>query len=748
MAVYTASKGSRNWPPASSAHRMAEDKKTEKKERIRFECVRCTVLPLPFYPIYFRIKYTPKKAKRQSYVMVNSYNIGDKRKLSKVRTVFNFVALHGKARALSLYRKVLLSRLIEETIIGDLKQQNISRGEKRVFFGIGQEAGPIAICDLLAEKDYLIPSYRGCAHVIGKGMSPAKVMSELMARSDGPLCGTGNPGNFSEPALGIYPNSDTLGNNLGTAVGMGLGAQAKNDKRIVAVFFGDGAATRSPFYGALNLSALWDLPILWVCENNQFSLATSYDRMSKTSVAEKAKSFGMHVEQIDGNDMLDIFGKTSRVIEHIRATGHPAFIELVTYRVIEPSDADSYWYKDEEIIQAWKERDPLQMLQKTLATFRICSRGEMDAISKETAEYISQLFQRIKEKKIPSPNEIERLFSQQQKSSTPETLIPRFEGGSDMDLAEAINSALSDEMNKNSAIILYGEDIGMYGGRRGVTKNLLQRFGGKRIIDTPLNEELFVSIAIGAAQTGLRPIAEFSHAAFLTLALNDIIRAGFWKIINLGKFPLPIILRSTFGSGYDECGEELANSPLLPLYSAKNIRIVMPSNAYQAKGILHTALRTDEVVVFFEHRLLYHHNESIPEGDFTFPLGKGVLARKGKDITIIGYGYLTHLALSAAEELAKSGIDADVLDLVSLKPLDEDLIHASVKKTKRAIILDENTKQEGIFPILYSSIMQSVPQASVSWLGVDARILPFGARASAFLPQTRTIVAAAKNLLL
>lgn len=641
----------------------------------------------------------------------------------------------------SLYERMLMARVLEEKIL-DARGWH-ERGLRRIYYGIGQEAGPVAVAALLQKEDYLIPAYRGIAHVIAKGMPSQRVMAELLGRSAGPLRGLGNPGSFTDIEWGIFPNTDTLGTNFAVALGMGQGALHKNDDRIVCTFFGDGASTRSPLYGSLNASAIWHLPVLWVCENNRYSLATRYEATSETSVVEKARAFGLRAMNVYGNSIGKILPIAADLIDYVRAEKKPALLELETYRIVPASEADPYAYKNEKEWNAWKAQDPLKIFSEALAASRVFSPKELEEIRERVEREARRINGAALREPVLEEREIRAAYAVRERGNAAAPNLP-VRPRSQKSFVAALRDALSHEMEKDPSLCVFGEDVASYGGRRGVTRGLLEAFGPRRVIDTPLNEELFVGMAIGAAQAGLRPVAEFSHAAFLMLAASDIHRMGFWDRVNLGKFKLPIVLRAAFGSGYEEYGEELALSAVSAFLNWKGIRMVAPSDAFQAKGLLTAALRSDTPTIFLEHRLLYKTEAAVPENEYVLPLGRGMITRPGNDVTVIAYGYLTHLAREAAEELQrKGGPDVEVVDLVSLKPLDAPLITASASKTKRVLILDEEPAgTAGLSAALFTLIKTAVPEARISFLGAEETPLPFGKRALAFLPDTEKIIAA------
>ncbi|MFY9462435.1 MAG: transketolase C-terminal domain-containing protein [Candidatus Sungiibacteriota bacterium] len=282
-------------------------------------------------------------------------------------------------------------------------------------------------------------------------------------------------------------------------------------------------------------------------------------------------------------------------------------------------------------------------------------------------------------------------------------------------LSQALNESFFEEMERNERILILGEDIGSFGGRSKVTKGLLKKFGKERVRDTPLNEELFVSIAIGAAQAGLRPVVEFAHGTLLTLATSDIFRMGIWRWICADRFSLPIVIRVKVGG---MAGPELATSLLSVFINLMGITIVAPSTPYQAKGLLKFSLRSNKPIIFLENVWLYPKTGNVPSDDYLYPIGVGEFRKKGKDVSIITYSALNDLAGEVAEELTRERISVEILDLVSLKPLDLEKIIETAQKTKKVIILgDEPTGPGGLFAHIYIHIKERLPDTTIRFFG-------------------------------
>lgn len=299
----------------------------------------------------------------------------------------------GKDIIKKIYINLLTARFFENKAILLFTQGKI---KKWCLSGIGQEAGPTVISTLLHADDWIIPPYRGYAHVISKGLPLESLAAELLGKTAGPVGGRGNPGNYISPEIGIFANSDILGNNFPTAVGMAYAKKYLKDTGIIVSYFGDGTATRSVLYGSLNLSVIWNLPILWVCENNQYSVSTKVSQMTKTSFAAKAKGFGLRSEEVDGNDITLIIPKVHKLIEYVRNTKKPAFLELLTYRVASHDlvVATSNWYQNPAEQERWRNRDPLLMAKSKLLSLHIFSKPELEELQKTAKQEVDESFRK------------------------------------------------------------------------------------------------------------------------------------------------------------------------------------------------------------------------------------------------------------------------------------------------------------------------------------------------------------------
>lgn len=312
-------------------------------------------------------------------------------------------------------------------------------------------------------------------------------------------------------------------------------------------------------------------------------------------------------------------------------------------------------------------------------------------------------------------------------------------------ISEALNEGLREEMEKDDKIFIMGEDIAAFGGRMKVTKGLLEKFGKLRVMDTPINEEIFISVAMGAAQVGLKPIVEFSHTTLAAISANDIFRAGLWKWICGNRFSLPIIIRINVSRG---AGPEMSTSIISMFLNLMGIDIVAPSTPFQAKGILKSAIRGTKPIIILEDGIMYDKKGEVPAEDYVFPIGRGELRREGKDISIITYCGFSDLALSAADELAKNGISAEIIDLVSLKPLDTEKIIETARKTKKVLLMvDESPLYSALCDKIYFLIKEALPDVKIVFLGTKNLPVPFAHFGKIIFPKVEDIINSVKSIL-
>jgi len=471
--------------------------------------------------------------------------------------------------------------------------------------------------------------------------------------------------------------------------------------RAVLCFFGDGASNTGNFHESLNMASAWKLPVIYIVENNMYGMSVPFETVSPVpDVAARAAAYDMPGVVVDGMDPLAVYEAVSAALERARRGDGPSLIECKTYRWYGHSRSDPRKYRSREEEQHWRERDPIVTFGRRLLEAGIATQEELDAIEARAEAAVEKATQFALASPMPDPAELEEdvyvltpvspsAIEAERKlaarTRTDETMRKQY-------YWEAIRDALAEEMERDPRVFVMGEDVGLYGGAYGATRGLYERFGGERVRDTPISEALIGGAAVGAAMTGLRPVAEIMYIDFTPLAMDQIANQGAKnRYMFGGKTRVPMVVRTEGGAGRSIAAHHSQSLEALWTHFP-GIYVVMPSTPYDAKGLLKTVIRDDNPVMFIEHKMLYGLQGPVPEGDFTIPLGLADVKREGSDVSIITYSRMVHRALEAAAKLAEDGISVEVVDLRSLKPLDMDTVAASVRKTGRVVGVTEAYK--------------------------------------------------------
>ena len=486
---------------------------------------------------------------------------------------------------------------------------------------------------------------------------------------------------------------------------------------VVACFFGDGAVAEGAFHEGVNLAAIWDLPVIFVCENNLYGASTRIDKVMRVpSVADRAASYGIRGETVDGNDVLAVHEATRRAADDCREGEGPVLLELLTYRRTGHSRRDACHYQPKDEREAWALRDPIERFAKVLMENGQMAEGEVEAIRARIQQDFQAAVSQAREQPLPT---LADLTTDVLADAKDETLTPLEGPTRRLSIAEALREGIAEEMRRDPSVFCIGEDIAVPGGWGGaftVTLGLEAEFPG-RMLDTPIAELGFFGAAAGAAMMGMRPIADVQYGDFLFLAMDQIVNnAAKLRYMSGGEIAVPLVMRAPIGA----TGRGSQHAQSLERYFAgvPGIKVVAVSNAYDAKGILKAAVRDDNPVLIFEHKLLYGSKgaraepgaldatSDIPEGDYLVPLGKAAVRREGAHVTVLGWLLMLHYSLQAAERLAAEGIDVEVIDVRSLSPIDYETIGASVRKTGRVVIVEEGPKTGGVSAEIAAGIME------------------------------------------
>ena len=574
----------------------------------------------------------------------------------------------------------------------ELFNEGVVKGTAHSY--MGEEAIAAGVCAALTEKDYIASYHRGHGHCIAKGASVDRMMAELMGRETGYCRGLGGSMHIADMNLNILGANGIVGAAMPLAVGAGLASRLRKEGQVSIAFFGDGANNQGVFHESLNLASVWKLPVIFVCENNQYALSTSYRQTTAVErVAMRAPAYDIPGITIDGNDATEVFLVVSEAIERARAGDGPTLIEAMTYRWGQHSmRANLRDPRPDDEFEDWKARDPIVVMEKNL--------DEADAVSGERLEEIGEAVASELEAAVTfgtgSPEPSVQTMRQAVYAPHAQPVEPGPGEGREISFVEALNEAIRGEMERDEAVFLMGEDVGLTGGIFQVSKGLIEAFGEERVRDTPISEASFVGCGVGAAIAGMRPIVEIQIFDFVALTMDMLVnQAAKFRFMLGGKPNVPLVVRGPQGGGIRLAAQH-SQSLEAWFTHVPGLVVMAPSTPYDAKGLLVSAIRDDNPVIFLESKMLYLGQPGpVPEEHYAIPIGKADIKREGGDVTLVATASMVPRALSAATVLEREGIDVEVVDPRTLKPLDEEAIVASVRKTNRLAVVHEAWRNGG-----------------------------------------------------
>ena len=644
----------------------------------------------------------------------------------------------------ALLKTMLTIRRFEQRTI-ELFNEGVVKGT--AHSSIGQEAIAAGACRALLPSDFLITHHRGHGHTIAKGASLPRMMAELMGRVDGYCGGLGGSMHIADLSLNILGANGIVGAGMGLGMGAALAARQRGGTDAGIAFFGDGAANEGIFHEALNMAAIWKLPIIFFCENNQYGLSTvSADVTAGGSIAARSAGYNVPGEIIDGNDVEQVYEAVAEAVSRARAGEGPTLIEAMTYRWGDHSmRANLPRYRSQNEEESWKASDPIARCVRFLEAAEALAKSDHEAL---VAEVEHEIEAAVDAGKASAEPDFENLRGAVLAPLQPAEVEPAA-GTRAITYLQAINEAMVQEMERDGRVFVIGEDVGRIGGIFGATRGLIERFGKERVLDAPIAEQAIASAAVGAAIAGQRPIVEIQIFDFVTLMMDMIVnQAAKARFMLGGKSTVPIVFRGPQGGGIRLAAQ---HSQSLEAWFAHvpGLIVLAPSTPYDAKGLLTAAIRDDNPVIFLEHKLLYLGQPSaVPERPYAVPIGKADIKRAGTDVTVIATMSMVAEALKAADQLAREDISAEVIDPRTLRPLDIDTIVTSIRKTHRCVIVHEGWKTGGLGGEISAQIMEQ----AFDWLDAPvARVcnpdlpMPYNDRLErAVIPSAREIVEAVK----
>ena len=614
----------------------------------------------------------------------------------------------------------------------------------------GEEAVAVGVMAAIRPADRVVATYREHGHALARGVAMESALAEMYGKATGCSGGRGGSMHLFDAETNFYGGNAIVGGGLPLAVGLALGDRMQATDNVTVCFFGEGAVAEGAFHEAMNLAALWSLPVLFVCENNLYAMGSAVARVqAATDFTARAASYGMKAEAVDGMDVVAVEAAALRAVTAMRAAPHPHFLECRTFRFRPHSMFDAELYRDKAEVAEWRKLDPIARFQSWLLDNGLIHPEEVTAIETEVEAQIGNAVAAADQAPWEPVADLARHVLAETRPAPPEPIPPNTMV--ETTYREAVRAAITEAMLRDQRVFLMGEDVGAYGGCYAVSKGMLAEFGPERIRDTPLSEAGFTGAGIGAAMAGMRPIVEIMTANFSLLALDQILNtAATIRHMSGGQFGVPVVIRMATGAGRQLAAQH-SHSFEGWLAHIPGLRILAPATLEDARGMLWTALQDPDPVLIFEHVMLYNRGGMLAANAGAVDIDHAAIRRAGRDVTLITYGGSLWKTLEAADLLAAEGIEAEVIDLRVLRPLDDATILGSVARTRRAVVVDEGWRSGSLSAEIAARIMEQgfyhldAPVGRVCSAEVP---VPYPKHLEdAALPQVAGIVAAARAAL-
>jgi 2-oxoisovalerate dehydrogenase E1 component len=622
-------------------------------------------------------------------------------------------------RLRELHRALLLPRLIEEKMLLLLRQGRLSKW----FSGIGQEAIAVGVVSALEPDDWIVPLHRNLGVFTGRGLELGRLFRQLFGKADGFTNGRDRTFHFGAIEHHIVGMISHLGAMLPVADGLALAARLRGTKRVAAAFIGDGATSEGDFHEAVNLAAVWKLPVLFVIENNLYGLSTPVaEQYAAQALADRGIGYGIPGLVVDGNDVLAVYRAIKRAADRARRGDGPTLLEFKTFRMRGHEEASGTAYVPPRLFEEWARKDPIARFEAVLREAGLLDEAERERLRAELKARIDA----VAEEALAAPEpqstperEVADVYAPSQVSADEPTAEER-QNAPERRYVDAISDGLRAAMRRNENAILMGQDIAEYGGVFKVTEGFVEEFGKDRVRNTPLIESGAIGAALGLALDGFVPMVEMQFGDFISCGFNQIVNNVAKTRYRWGA-AVPMVIRAPVGGGTG-AGPFHSQNVESWFTSVAGLKVVAPATPYDAKGLLIAAFEDGNPVLYLEHKLLYRSARGkVPEVPYTIPLGRAHVARPGRDCTIVTYGVGVLWALEAAGALAAEGREVEVVDLRTLLPWDVDAVLASVKKTSRVLVLHEAPLTGGFG----GEVAATVAQAAFEWL--DAPVVRLAA---------------------
>jgi 2-oxoisovalerate dehydrogenase E1 component len=616
------------------------------------------------------------------------------------------------------FHYILLGRQI------DYRFQVLNRQGRAPFIisCAGHEAAQIGVGWPLKPKyDWIAPYYRDVVLCLRMGMTPLDLMLSVLAKASDPASGgKQTPGHFSDSRLNITSGGSPVATQMVRGAGVAYAMKMDGTDKVLLTCYGEGAGAEGDAHEAFNFAAVYKLPEIFVCENNGFAISTPFRKEYAIDyVAQRASGYGFPGVTVDGRDPVTCYAVSKEAIARARGGGGPTLIECLVDRLgAHSSEDDQRRYRTQDEIDTLAENDCLERFKKRLVEEGVLTAKQVSEFEESVREEVTAATKQGMEAPDPAP---EDALTNVYAIEAPKAIAPA--AGletEEMNMVAALRSALTEEMERDSRVMVMGEDVGTKGGVFLVTDGLRAKFGEARVIDTPLAESSIAGVALGLAIAGKRPVAEMQFTDFAHMAFNSITNEiAKYRYRSDGDWSVPLVVRAPMG-GHAH-GALYHSQSIEARFATPGLKIVIPSSPYEAKGLLLAAIRDPDPVLFFEHKRLYRmFKEAVPKGEYLIPLQVARTAREGTDISVFCYGLMVHYAMEAARALEADGVSVEIIDLRTVYPLDKEAIIASARKTGKCLVLYEDN-----FSVSVGSEVAALI-ADEAWRWLDAPVKRFG----------------------
>lgn len=587
------------------------------------------------------------------------------------------------SQLINLYKQILLPRLIEEKMLILLRQNKISKW----FSGIGQEAISVASAAALQNDEYILPMHRNLGVFTTREIPLSRLFSQFQGKMQGFTKGRDRSFHFGTNEFHIVGMISHLGPQLGVADGIALANKLSGANKATLVFSGDGGSSEGDFHEALNVAAVWDLPVIFMIENNGYGLSTpSNEQFKFKNFVDKGPGYGMEAIKVDGNNILDVYHAVDTAAKKMRKNPKPILIEAMTFRMRGHEEASGTKYVPQELFDKWAKKDPVDNYEQFLLKEKIISQPEIDELRASIKADINKGLKLAGEDVYPEVNteqQVTDLFLPHDSKS----IAPKSDKKSSKRYVDAISDGLKQSFEKYPELVIMGQDVADYGGVFKITEGFIDQFGKDRIRNTPLCESAIIGIGLGMSIKKQKSVIEMQFADFVTCGFNQIVNNLAKSHYRWGQ-NADVVVRMPTGAGV-AAGPFHSQSNEAWFFHTPGLKIVFPSNPYEAKGLLTAAIEDPNPVMYFEHKVLYRSlTDEIPDDYYTVEIGKANVINEGSDLTIVTYGMGVHWAKEAMNDL--SDLSVELIDLRTLLPWDTETVEKSVLKTGKVLICNED----------------------------------------------------------